>query len=263
MSVLPRSYHQVRGDLAFHVAELHRKYGPVVRITPGELGFSDPQAWKDIYGHRSAGQEEFGKAAKFYRPMDKMPPSIISAPREEHAYIRRQISHGFSDRSMRGQEPIIGEYVDLLINQLHAHAEGGTKPVNMRNWINWATFDIIGDLGFGSSFGCLKSGDYHPWVSLITDNIRMATYMAALRAVGGAFIVQWISDSGFLKKRDMHRALIREKLEQRIEFGAERPDFIEGLIREKEKNVGTPFPGLRPEESPSLRTSSPLGGNRG
>lgn len=238
ISNVPRAFYAVRGVFGYVVADLHREYGPVVRIGPNELAFSDPQAWKDIYGHRAPGQEEFPKYMKFYKIFDNMPSSLISAPsREEHGAIRRQLAHGFSERSMRGQEPIIGEYVDLLIQRLQANCEGGTKALNMRNWLNWATFDIIGDLGFGSPFGCLESSDYHPWVRLITDSITTTAKLNALQAVGGRPIVQFLKRRGFLTRRDQHMTLVSEKLAQRIDLGAERPDLIEGLIRNKEQSV--------------------------
>lgn len=239
VSNVPRAIYGLRGLLGFHVYDLHRKYGPVVRIGVDELAFADVQAWKDIYGHRAPGEEEFPKADKFYRPFDGMPTSIISAGRDEHGALRRQLAHGFSDRSMRGQEPIIGEYVDLLIQRLHTNCEGGQKPVNMRNWLNWTTFDIIGDLGFGSPFGCLDSSDYHPWVRLITDTIKQGALLGALQVVGGRPIVQFLKNNGFLKRRDQHQALVKEKVAQRMELGAERPDLIEGLISKKEELVSS------------------------
>ncbi|KAI1849772.1 hypothetical protein JX265_008110 [Neoarthrinium moseri] len=245
ISNVPRAIQMMRGHLPFHVADLHREYGPVVRIAPDELAFSDPQAWKDIYGHRAPGQEEFAKHKGFYRPFDAMPTSIISDPREEHSAVRRQLAHGFSDRSMRGQEPIIGEYVDLLVQRLHANAEGGKKAVNMREWLNWTTFDIIGDLGFGSSFGMLASSDYHPWVKLIVQTVKQSGQLQALINVGLRPVVQFLSRNGFLKSRDEHRALVRNKLSQRIEMGAERPDLIEGLIATHKKDEkAMPFPKL-------------------
>jgi cytochrome P450 len=237
LSNFPRAFYAVRGEFGFRVAALHRKYGPVVRIGPNELSFSDPQAWKDIYGHRAPGQEEFPKNDKFYRLFDGMPTSILSAGREEHSMLRRQLAHGFSERSMRGQEPIIGAYVDLLIQRLHAGCEGGAKSMNMRNWLNWTTFDIIGDLGFGSPFGCLDRSDYHPWVRLITDTVRQSAFLGALQSVGGRPIVQFLKRNGLLKRRDQHQALVKEKLAQRMELGAERPDFIEGLIHKKDELV--------------------------
>ncbi|KAI4592231.1 hypothetical protein KJ359_011383 [Pestalotiopsis sp. 9143b] len=234
ISVWPRALKLARGDLPFHVADLHRRYGPVVRLGPNELAFSNPQAWKDIYGHRQAGQEEFPKSPKLYRIFDDLPTSIISAGREEHSMLRRQMAHGFSDRSMRGQEPIIGAYVDLLVERLQSKCEGGRTPLNMRNWMNYATFDIIGDLGFGSPFGCLDTSDYHPWVRIITDNITQGAMLTAFASVGGRPVVQYLKRHGYLKRRNQHESLVRENLLKRMELGAERPDFIEGLIKMKE-----------------------------
>ncbi|KAL2281697.1 hypothetical protein FJTKL_11381 [Diaporthe vaccinii] len=36
---------------------------------------------------------------------------------------------------------------------------------------NFLTFDIIGDLVFGESFGCIKKGGYHPWVAAIFETV--------------------------------------------------------------------------------------------
>lgn len=33
--------------------DLHDRYGDVVRISPDELSFADPKAWRDIYGRGS------------------------------------------------------------------------------------------------------------------------------------------------------------------------------------------------------------------
>lgn len=40
----------IQGQLPFKCLEFHRKYGPVVRIAPDELIFSDAKAWNEIYG---------------------------------------------------------------------------------------------------------------------------------------------------------------------------------------------------------------------
>ena len=63
-SIIPRSLGYARGIktlgyfiralegvLPYKVKELHDKYGPVVRIAPGELSYNCPEAWQDIYGH--------------------------------------------------------------------------------------------------------------------------------------------------------------------------------------------------------------------
>ncbi|KAK7958457.1 cytochrome p450 [Apiospora saccharicola] len=239
ISVIPRTAYQVSGRLAFHVTDLHTKYGAVVRISPNELAFCEPQAWKDIYGYRQQGQEEFQKYNGFYRPMKrKSPASIMSAPRHDHALLRRQLSHGFSDRSMRDQEPIIGSYVDLLLNRLRQHGGDGVNALNMREWLNWTTFDIIGDLGLGSPFGCLYNSEYHPWGRSITRTVNVGSYIQAVYELGGIQLVTWIVDSGIWGSRSEHKRQVNEKLAQRIQLDTERPDLIEGLLK---KQTDLPF----------------------
>ncbi|KAK6062962.1 cytochrome P450 [Seiridium cupressi] len=235
VSPIPYALSLMSGQQPRHIETLHRKYGAVVRIRPNELAFSDPQAWKDIYGHRSAGQEEFGKDPQFYRMLNDIPTSIINAPsREAHGAIRRQLAHGFSDRSMRAQEPIIGSYVDLLVKKLHENAASGTQALNLREWYNWATFDIIGDLAFGSSFSCLADADYHPWVQMVNSQFKSASLLRSFAIVGVKFVVRWILRSGVFKSRSAHQALTLAKVQQRMELGAERPDLIEGLLQKKD-----------------------------
>jgi cytochrome P450 len=123
-----------------------------VRVARGELAFCDPQAWKDIMGHRTGaaggGEAEMLKWDKFYKPVDGVPSDIVNAGREEHALLRRAMAHGFSDRSMREQQPLIKGYVDMLIRRLRENGEGG-KKLDIMAWYNFTTFDVIGDLAFG------------------------------------------------------------------------------------------------------------------
>ncbi|KAI1379669.1 putative cytochrome P450 [Hypoxylon crocopeplum] len=234
MTIIPRALNQIRGRLPFHVSELHGRYGPVVRIAPNELAFSSPQAWRDIYGHKT-GQDEFPKYRGFYRVFNHLPTSIINAGTNEHALLRRQLAVGFSDRAMREQEPIIGSYVDLLISRLKDAAQRDSCQ-NMREWYTWTTFDVIGDLSFGvdGGFGCLKNTSYHPWVKLINRSIRQSGIMLGLIALGLRGPLGWLHKSAAGVFADnQHRLIVKEKVAQRMK-GGERPDFLDGLIRNKE-----------------------------
>ncbi|KAI1745964.1 putative cytochrome P450 monooxygenase [Xylaria scruposa] len=234
MSILPRSWYQLQGLLPFHVDELHKKYGPVVRVAPDELAFSSPQAWRDIYGHKKAGEEENPKPDSVYKVFDWLPTSVLNADRQDHGALRRQLSHGFSDRSMREQEPIIGSYVDLLVRRLKEGIKTNTTQ-NLREWYNYTTFDIIGDLSFGvdGGFGCLANSDYHPWVKLIGKSIYQGAIISGLARLGLLRPIRWIGKSKLLAE-NKNRAIVWEKVGQRME-GGERPDFLEGLLRKKEE----------------------------
>lgn len=64
----------------------------------------------------------------------------------------------FTESAMRAQEPLIKIYIDLLIQRLH---ENCFNPIDIVEWLNFTTFDIIGDLTFGESFDCLQTSELH------------------------------------------------------------------------------------------------------
>jgi cytochrome P450 len=120
------------GQLPYDVERLHNKYGPVVRIAPNELSYTDSAAWKEIYGHRS-GQPEMPKDPDFYVSGRG---SLITESRERHAHLRRMMSHGFSDKALREQEPLMHRYVDMFLKGIHDQSRGGQEPVDMVRWYN-------------------------------------------------------------------------------------------------------------------------------
>jgi hypothetical protein len=69
-SAIPWAVQLVSGVQALRTQQLHAKYGNVVRIGPNHLSFTDPAAWKDIYGHKSADME---KSHVFFRTLSHFP----------------------------------------------------------------------------------------------------------------------------------------------------------------------------------------------
>lgn len=139
---------------------LHRKYGPIIRIGPNHLALDGSVGWPQVYGHRT-GKPEFGKYPEFLFKGD--PISIIGANKDDHRRQRRQLGHAFSDSALIEQESLIMKYVELLMLRLTEHVHA-SKSINIVQWVNFTTFDIIGDLTFADSFNNLKNNDYHPWV---------------------------------------------------------------------------------------------------
>jgi cytochrome P450 len=242
---------------------LHNKYGPVVRISPGELAFLDPAAWRDIYGRRTdlpGGSDELPKFIKSYRVIPGLPVTIASAERDEHAILRKQLARGFSDRAMQEQEPIIGRYVDLLTMRLRENCvdgDGQPRALDMACWYNWTTFDIIGDLAFGEPFGCLENSAYDRWVKVINATVKQVAYLQAFNMIGLDFFVSLLAKLA-IKGRERLQAMTRPKLLKRIEMGAERQDLIGGLLETQDKLVRpASFPGVKKNyTADKLRTST-------
>ena len=127
-------YHTVVGDYTFAIHLMHLRYGPVIRIAPNELAYTDLRAWKDIYGQRLGAPENIKDPSQFFGDEAELKhPSIIFASRDQHSKIRRLISNAFSDKALREQEPILRTYIQLLVNQLSAWVD---TPVGLVKWYN-------------------------------------------------------------------------------------------------------------------------------
>ncbi|CAG9988813.1 unnamed protein product [Clonostachys byssicola] len=233
---LPLAYKVITGTLPFEMLDLHNQYGDVVRVAPNELAFLDEKAWKDIMGHRTQGRPEFIKPRFFYNPTNAA-SNIINAVGPEHAMLRRQLATGFSEKSLRCQQPIIMRYVDLLILRLHERCKFG--DVDLASWYNFTTFDIIGDLAFGEPFGCLEKSEYNPWVRNIFSVIKVATMVQQATCFPWlrALLVRILTSPAARSRQDAHREMTRQKVLRRIEIGKdeERPDLIEGLLKKKDE----------------------------
>ena len=130
----------------------------MVRTAPNELSFSSARSWKDIYGFRQ-GHKPFVKSP-FYDGgsfADQAHSIVSERDVAVHGQMRKYLAHAFSDRSLKAQESLVSEVIDLLITQLGLHASG-EKAADMVMWFNLTTFDIIGSLAFGESFGGVQSG---------------------------------------------------------------------------------------------------------
>ncbi|KUI53331.1 Isotrichodermin C-15 hydroxylase [Cytospora mali] len=260
--ILPSILSLFRGQWTKDLLPLVDKYGPVVRVAPNELVFTDPDAWKDIYSHRNGAVvkgEEFGKYLLFYRSR-YVAPSILGETRENHALIRRHLSHGFSDKSMRDQEPIITGYIDLLMRQLKqrcvpAHGAGSEKErllqsktaFDMRNWFTFTTFDLIGDLAFGEPFGCLEKGERDERVKTIEFGLATQQRFMAVKLLGLESFLSLLARGRAIFQNKI-RQQMTDILRRRMALTVERPDFIEGLLK-PQKDWNIPFSSLRSNAS--------------
>ncbi|KAI9878961.1 MAG: hypothetical protein M1830_010015 [Pleopsidium flavum] len=166
-----RSY--LGGRQPYDMLKLHEKYGPVVRVAPEELSFSSPESWRDIYGQRS-GHQTFVKS-NFYSGGNfaSQAFSIVSErDPAKHREMKKYLSTAFSDRSLKNQEYLISGVIDQFIQQI---GKLGGDGIDMTTWFNLMTFDVIGELAFGESFGGVASGKLHFWISVVLSSMGQAS----------------------------------------------------------------------------------------
>lgn len=140
ISRIPYARHLLAGTTVEHITELHRKYGDVVRITPNEVSFISEEAWQDIYGFRTGklrNHENMQKDMNWYAPPTNGSPSILIANDVDHSSGRRTLSHAFSEKALSGQEVLIQQYVDLLVDRMTETIAETGDPLDMVQWYNW------------------------------------------------------------------------------------------------------------------------------
>ncbi|MCJ1386466.1 hypothetical protein MMC17_009592 [Xylographa soralifera] len=233
------------GELPYRVQQLHNKYGKVVRVAPNELSFIDAAAWRDIYIHK-----------EYIRPWEwrnrlpgKDSDHFISAGVENHTRFRKIFNAAFSEKALREQEPIIQSYVTKLMDRFQEIVDRNSPEtsgvVNLVEYFNWATFDIIGDLGWGHSFECLEKKEYHPWITVIL-HFKATLFVASLKyypLLDRA--IQAITPAAAMASIKMVIFTAEENVKERLSRKTDRPDFMSFAIK---YNASSESSGISVEE---------------
>ncbi|KAJ5936704.1 hypothetical protein N7466_003154 [Penicillium verhagenii] len=232
VSRIPLQLSVLRGYNHLDITALHDRYGPVVRIGPTELAFNTARAFRDIYGDRPGGC--FPKDRSHYVPPANGVDNLVCAiDHGVHARQRRLLAHAFSDRALRDQEGLITGYVDTLISKLRDEVGDNINSlVDIKEWMNFTTFDITGDLMFGESFGCLKDSQLHPWIQLIFSSIKaisitgVVQQFSLLKIMLAALIPAEVK-----RKARAHFDLSAMKVDRRLDASTSRPDFMSAILQ--------------------------------
>ncbi|KAG4443210.1 hypothetical protein IFR05_001352 [Cadophora sp. M221] len=232
----PRYWHMYKGNSAARFSSLHDQYGKVVRVAPNRLSFNSAQAFTDIYAAKGSDGYPLAKDREQYTdPIDNKNISIVSADNTTHRKQRRVMTYAFSPTALREQEAIVHSYCDLLISRLHSQISSlQNGKVDMVRWLNFTTFDIIGDLAFAESFHCLETGENSLWMTAIFQNLKTAV---SFRIVRGYPVVNFALKM-LIRCVPSSVALIRklrkdskDKMARRLESDTERKDFTSHFLK--------------------------------
>lgn len=220
----------VRGNLVQDVQKIHEKYGDIVRLAPNELSFAREEAWRDVFAVRP-GHKPFLKNQVFWKPPPGSPQVFAStADTVKHARQRKLMDKAFTEGALNSQEPAVQSYVDLLMAKLRDSA-AADPVIDIVNWYNFYTFDVIGDLAFGEPFDCLKDNRYHPWVSMIFNFIKgMTLAMAARYFPILEFLLKLLIPKRIKAMQQSHQQMTIEKVHRRLNLEKQRNDFMTPIV---------------------------------
>lgn len=238
VSSLPVALAQLSGKYHLFTQKAHEKFGNVVRISPNELSFTSAAAWNDIYARRQ-GNPPLPRDKTFFNDMLVDQKTLTMADTENHARLRKAMNPAFSSRALALQEPILQRNVELFLEKLQHHSTQGLQ-VDLRLWYNYITFDMIGDLAFGESFGCLDSSKFHTWVQFVVDYFYVATLLQVVHRFRPLNrILAALIPSSLIAQKKKHSELTAEKIKRRMKRRTDRLDFVHSLIEARDNGIIT------------------------
>jgi hypothetical protein len=152
--------------------------GPIVRVSPNELAFASVTAWQAIYGVPPAGQSHLIKSEFYDIFGGGFEVPCIGSERDpaEHARKKKSLAAAFSTKALTAQEHVVQRCFDDFITKLGpASQKMGLQGINVVSWFEMVTFDILGEMAFGESFGCIENGIYGPTSHPSDTQIRVSS----------------------------------------------------------------------------------------
>ncbi|KAF4617028.1 hypothetical protein G7Y89_g15121 [Cudoniella acicularis] len=236
MSRVPQESSMVRGRLHKDIRALHEKYGDVVRVAPKALSFISPQAWTDIMvrvpGHNVPQRDmlRFTDSLKVNGAAE-----LLTANDTVHSRQRRMLAHAFSEKALnKDYQPTVQSLIGLLISQLRTRTQDKEVKgkVDLANWLNLTTFDVLGDLAFGETFGCLETGDYIPWLKIIFESVWAVTILGSIRQFPWIdWVFQIFVNNTIMRVTREHHKLTIEKVSRRLAKKTDRGDFLAQILK--------------------------------
>ncbi|KAK5046573.1 hypothetical protein LTR84_007334 [Exophiala bonariae] len=176
--------------------ELHKRYGPLVRLGPNCVSVSDPAAIKTIYGLASGyvkvgptqrrlqpslsrhlskmtkGRRWLttsyeGKQSSFYTVQQQavsrdghlLQGMFNTTDEQYHAMLRRAVNNAYAMSTLVQFEPLVDSTTTEFFKQLtRRYADRSDQICDLGEWLQFYAFDVIGELTFSKRLGFVEHG---------------------------------------------------------------------------------------------------------
>ncbi|KAK0643791.1 cytochrome P450 [Cercophora newfieldiana] len=135
--------------------ELHRKYGPVVRIAPNEVSIASPEAARTLL---SAGKRFFKTPFYGVFPPPENPDIFTETREDVHATKKRVANVPYSMAAMQQLSPFINDTIEVLFKKIDEHIDNRRGIFDLGAYLHYFAFDVLGEVAFSRSFGFLAEG---------------------------------------------------------------------------------------------------------
>ncbi|KLJ05946.1 hypothetical protein EMPG_10624 [Blastomyces silverae] len=160
-------YNCIRGGRFYlEVERMHKRYGPVVRISPDEVHLSDPENYDRI---NYVGTPYF-KSPVFYGGFGTDQATFTTPSNEIHRVKRAALNPFFSAKQVLELEGIVQEKARKLEERIKSALQR-SGSVNLHNGFRAVSVDVITDYAFDNCYNLLEQADFGvPFFSMIRDS---------------------------------------------------------------------------------------------
>lgn len=156
LTFLYQTYHSFKDGSRFYkrVGLLHKKYGPIVRITPNEVSLSDPENYETIYYVGS----KYAKDPRFYDAFGMEYASFTSCPNELHRLRRGPLNKFFSRTMVLELQSIVQEKANKLCSLIAKNSKAG-EMLDIHHGCRAVSIDVITEYMFNKCYDLLDAPD--------------------------------------------------------------------------------------------------------
>ncbi|MCJ1435286.1 hypothetical protein MMC27_004658 [Xylographa pallens] len=231
------AYHGLIEDEHTVCAELHKKYGPVIRISPTLLLVDDALRLPDVY-HRYADKSEHYIAGSF----GKSESILNMRDSRQHAYHRKMIAGPYSIINIKKMEHLVDARISAWLNKMDLSFSKTGAKFDFAPWASFMAFDIVSDVAFGAPFGFVESAtDVGGLIQGLHDGFPAFGFLSRMYTFTRFVKSTWLGNRSLVAKPEDDSGIgvlmrFRDKLlEQRLaalEAGetSGRPDFLQSFL---------------------------------
>ncbi|KIW00298.1 uncharacterized protein PV09_08188 [Verruconis gallopava] len=144
-----------KGRYTFKLEELHKKYGPIVRIGPNELHVKDPDYYAQLYNMSN----RLDKYDWYYGMLGNPEATFPCIKHEVHKIRRGALNPFFSPAAVLRFHPVVQRVADRLTDRMKQSIEEG-KPIPVFFAFRCLTVDIICEYLFGKQLHLVDREDW-------------------------------------------------------------------------------------------------------
>lgn len=130
-------YHVAKGDMDVVQRDLHRQYGPLLRIAPNEVACSDPEALKKIYPTQSPLTKTDFYPIWTNKTFSKYPDNFSGTDEKLHAERRRIVNNVYSMSTVLTLEPYLDRCSALFLERMGERADS-KQGFDLGVWLQWS-----------------------------------------------------------------------------------------------------------------------------